>query len=349
MSKVPKTKSNYVSTGSTLLNLQCTGKSFAGFKKGAYYLFVGDSASGKTFITLTCLAEAAINPAFDEYQLIYDPAEGGAKMDFAKFFGSKMAERVVDAKGGQNWEMPEASRTVEEFYYNLDNALNRGPCIYILDSMDVLSTEDEQDFFDAKKKAHEEGKDKSSGTYGTSKPKLNSTNLRAMIPRLAASGSILIIITQTRDNIGFGAQFNPKTRGGGHALKFYADLELWTSRKETIKEKVLGKNRQLGIRAAIKVKKNRYTGVEGEVEIPIYHSFGIDDIGSCVEYLLDEGHWKKSGGKIKATEFDFHGFEKDLCKKIDTEHLKPRLRKIVAGVWNKIAERTKIERQSPYE
>src|SRR4051812_12715337 len=108
-------KTTYVSTGSTRLNLAISGKSYGGFQKGTYNLFVGDSSSGKTFITLTTLAEAANNPAFDDYQLIYDPAEGGAKMDFGHFFGQKLAERIADPYGGRDWSMPRASTTVEEF------------------------------------------------------------------------------------------------------------------------------------------------------------------------------------------------------------------------------------------
>jgi hypothetical protein len=85
--------SSYLSTGSTLLNLACSGKVSGGFIKGHYYHFVGDSSSGKTFLCLTCLAEAAINPHFDDYQLIHDDAENGSLFDFGKFFGPKMAGR----------------------------------------------------------------------------------------------------------------------------------------------------------------------------------------------------------------------------------------------------------------
>ena len=61
-----------VSTGSTLLNLACSDHPRIGFLMGGYYYLVGDSASGKTFLSLTCFAEACINPAFDNYRLIFD-------------------------------------------------------------------------------------------------------------------------------------------------------------------------------------------------------------------------------------------------------------------------------------
>lgn len=75
-------------------------------------------------------------------------------------------------------------------------------------------------------------------------------------------------------------------------MKFYATLELWTSVKEKIKKVVRGKPRQLGIVASVQVKKNRLTGKESTVEVPFYHSCGIDDTGSCVDYLVEEGRWK---------------------------------------------------------
>jgi len=75
------TAKDYLSTGSTLLNLACTGFPERGFIKGHYYFIVGDSTSGKTWLSLTCLAEASINPNFKNYRFIYDNAEDGALMN----------------------------------------------------------------------------------------------------------------------------------------------------------------------------------------------------------------------------------------------------------------------------
>ena len=104
-------------SGSTLLNLACTNKPYGAFQKGKYYLFVGDSQSGKTFLALTCMAEASISKHFKDYRIIYDNVEDGALMDIRRFFGDAVAERL---------EAPSAagcSKTVEEFYYNVDDAI----------------------------------------------------------------------------------------------------------------------------------------------------------------------------------------------------------------------------------
>ena len=49
----------FLSTGCTLLNLACAGSRRGGFTVGHFTYLVGDSTSGKTFLALTCLAEAA--------------------------------------------------------------------------------------------------------------------------------------------------------------------------------------------------------------------------------------------------------------------------------------------------
>ena len=109
--------SDLLSSGSTLLNLAATGRIDGCFLKGHYFFYCGDTDSGKTFIGLTCFAEASINKAFDNYRFIYDAPEGGALMDIEKFFGKRVAERLESPseKG--------ASETVEEMYFNIDDAL----------------------------------------------------------------------------------------------------------------------------------------------------------------------------------------------------------------------------------
>src|SRR2546423_5801296 len=77
-----------LSSGSTLLNLACTDHPDLGFFKGAYYYLVGDSVSGKTWLSLSCFAEACCNDAFHDYRLIFDDVEGGALMDIRRYFGN---------------------------------------------------------------------------------------------------------------------------------------------------------------------------------------------------------------------------------------------------------------------
>jgi RecA/RadA recombinase len=350
LTKKKKTKKltvkDFLSTGSVLLNLACTGRPYGGFAKGKYYFIVGDSSSGKTFLTLTCLAEAGINKSFKDYRFIYDNGEDGALMNIEKFFGKAVKDRLEAPSYTENCEAV-YSKTIEDFYYHIDDAIQEGgPFIYIQDSMDVLSSTDEAKKFDEQKKANRKGR-KVAGSYGDGKAKKNSAGLRRLLTPMKESGSILIILSQTRDNIGFGAQFNPKTRSGGNALKFYACLEIWSSVRKKIVKTVKGKKRQIGMVSLLKVKKNRFTGKDRNVEVPIYHSYGFDNIGSMVDYLLDENHWS-GDKKIKAKEFKFEGTKEKLIKYIEENDMEQDLISIVTDVWNEIEKACEVKRKRRY-
>lgn len=329
-----------LSTGSTLLNLACSNDPFGGLVTGSYYNYTGDSDSGKSFYALTALAEASINPLFDNYRLVLDDPENGALMDKEKFFGKKLVQRLERI----------VSSSQEAFYYSLDTILEK-PSIVVLDSMDSITAEDDREKFDERKKAHSKGKE-TTGTYGTAKAKVNSSNLNWVVSKLKSTNSILIIISQTRDRIGFGAQYDPKTRSGGRALKFYATAEIWTSTKETIKTKYKSKSKtktvDVGIISQIKVKKNRSTGRKPTIEVPIYWSTGVDDLGSCVKFLCEWGYWKSSGSSLEAPEFDFEGSSDVLVERIEENGEETKLRTLVGEVWKDIEDKCAVRRKPRY-
>ncbi len=344
--KAPERKPLRLSSGSSLLNLACTGDVNAAFLTGHYYYLVGDSSSGKTFLALTCLAEASIKKAFNEYRFIYDNAEDGALMDIQKFFGAGVAQRLEPPRyvDGE----PAYSQSIEELYYNLDDAIKEGkPFIYILDSMDALSSNAEADKFQEQKKAHRKGKD-ATGSYGDGKAKINSAGIRQVLPGLRATNSILIVISQTRDNIGAMGYGDKKTRSGGRALRFYATLEIWSTCGEKIKKTVLGKPRSIGINSILQIKKNRVTGRDRKVTVPILYELGIDDVGSLVAWLQDEGHWTAKGGKLVAPEFDYTGSEAGLIRHIEKHNLEMDLRDLAQDVWNQIEEAANPNRKARY-
>lgn len=335
-----------LSTGSTLLNLACTGDPNVGFLPGRYYFLVGDSASGKSFLALTCLAEAARNKCYDKYSLVFDNAEDGALMDMERYFGKDMAKRVAPPTEDKNG--PVYSTTIEEFYYHMDDLFSQNkPFIYILDSMDSLSSDSELEKFQEQKNAYRKGRD-IPGSYGDGKAKANSSGLRKLIPRLRGTGSILIIISQTRDNVGTFS-FDKKTRSGGHALRFYASLELWSSIKGKIRKTVKGQEEHLGVICKVQVKKNRITGRERSIEIPIYYSTGIDDTGSCVNFLVERKHWSKDGSVIHAKEFGYKGSTEFIIEKVEKkEEELQELRKIVTNVWQEIEDACEVHRRMKY-
>lgn len=338
-----------LSSGSTLFNLALTGKARGAFFPGKYYFFVGASDSGKTWLTLTSFAEATINPKFKDYRLIHDNAEDGALMDLSAFFGSSVAQRIEPPRGTR--EDPEVSATIEDFYFNIDDALRDGrPFIYVLDSMDALDAKQDQKKFAEQKKAARRpkpGEKEPAGSYGMAKAKMNSAGLRTVFSKLKKTNSILIIICQERDNPAMFS-FDDKTHAGGRALKFYCHAQIWTSIAKTMVKKVKDKNRDLGIVALVKVKKNRQTGRKAAVKVPIYWSVGLDDVGGCVDYLVEEGHWSKGSGGINAKEFDVCLHREDLVKHIEVAELEPELQSLVQDVWDEIKDACTPERKRKY-
>lgn len=330
-----------ISSGSTLLNLACTDLPHVCFFKGGYYYLVGDSSSGKTWTSLSCFAEACQNPAFRDYRLILDDVEGGALMDIAHYFGKAVAKRMEKL----------CSRTIQKFYYNLQDALDqKTPFIYVLDSQDALDSISSKKKFSEQREAAEKG-EKEVGSYGDGKAKYHSENIRWVLSGLRRTKSILIIIGQTRDNLGMG--FEKKTRSGGKALRFYANLEIWTSVKGKIKKFVRGKDRTIGAQCLAEVKKNRVTGKIGKdrsVLIPIYYDLGIDDIGSCVDFLIAEKHWERVSKSIyDAKDIMFQGSRDKIINYIEEEDLETKIRKIVAKVWKEIEDESLPHRKRRYE
>jgi len=301
--------------------------------------------SGKTFLSLTCLAEAAQNPAFDNYRFIFDNGEDGALMDLPRYFGRKMTRRLEPPALVEG--QPYYSKTVEELYYHLDDAVEAGkPFIYIQDSMDVLSSKQETEKFRERKAAHKKGK-LTTGEMSDGKAKRNSSSLRQILPALRDTGSILIIISQTRDNLGYG--FETRTRSGGRSLRFYATIEIWSSCGQAIKQTVMGKPRIIGTECILEVKKNRVTGRRRKIAVPIYYTIGIDDVGGCIDWLIEEGHWKIRDRRIAAPEFNHTGSRKALIHVIEQKNQEEKLRGIVQEVWDKIEKACDPVRKHRYE
>jgi len=335
---------DYVSSGCSLLNLAITGDVRYGYKKGWYYFFVGESMSGKTWFSVSGFAEAARRKAFKKHVLIHDDVERGRTMDVEYYFGSKTEQRLKDPPNG-------ISTTVEEFYLNINKALDNGPCFYILDSMDSLTCTADIKHAEKLRKAAEAGKsDDAKGSYGTGKAKANSDGLKRLMARLEKTGSILVIIAQTRDNIGFGAQFNPKTRSGGTSLRFYSHCEIWTKVVGALKKTVRGKARQIGAITECRIKKDRNNGQLHSIKVPFYNSMGIDDLEGCIDYLIEEKHWKCVKGRITADDMDFKGTKAKLIKHVEANDLEGVIHELVSETWNDVLEASRVKgRKRRYE
>jgi len=326
---------HYVSVGSGLVNAALSGSTSKGIKKGRYVLLVGDSESAKSWVCASVLAEASVNPHFKDYALVYQDPENGMTANIEQFFGKELAKRI-------QFEYPDS---IEHSYDIMENYLDQGPCIIIQDSNDALDSEADLEKSEEDKKKRREGKD-IGGSYGTGKAKVNSLRLKPIVKKLKKTNSILIIISQTRDNL---AQFtfDKKTRSGGKALKFYAHMELWTSSIGKITKTINGKTRTIGANIQFDVKKNRSTGWHGKVEVPFFRKYGLDDIGSCIDFLVEEKHWSK-GKVIKAPELKLEGSKEKLIADIEAKDKVEKLYEVVQSVWDQIEEASLVKRKPKY-
>jgi hypothetical protein len=357
--KAPEPGPDYskgLSSGSTLLNLACSGRYNVAYLPGGYHYFVGDTHSGKSWLSMLTFAEAALNPHYARHRFVYDSTENGALMDVRKFFGPAVLDRLEPPAGGP--AAPQSSTTVEDFYFNVDDALkDKRPFIYVLDSMDPLVAKAEEERFEKAKKARRgQAKEKEAGSYNTDRPKQNSALIRNVFNKLKVSESILIIISQTRQNISFGAQFNPRTHSGGDALTFYANLKFWTSVKEHLYAAYKGKKVEQGIVCKVAVKKSRMAGRARTVFVPIYHSSGLDDVGSMVDWLVEWKHWKAKGDeedrrkvRVTAPELGLEDCPREkVVRAVEEAGKEEQLRMLVASVWNDIEEAVSVRRKPRY-
>lgn len=342
---VPRDKSRvYLSMGCPLLNLAVSGGWNKGIMAGTYCFYVGDSSSGKTLATLTMLAEAANDPKFDEYELWHINGEVGAFFDFELFFGKKAASRIKTMA-----PEPGKPMLLEKIYDWLDKKLDSGAkLVVVLDSMDSFSTEAREDLLEENAKLREQGKD-TKGSYGDRKAAINSERLPRLIQKIDHSKSIVVSISQVRDNLNAGLYGPTKTRSGGHAIKFNASLEIWTAPGQKITKEYNGKKRIIGICPVFTVKKNRINGRERTVTIPILPDFGMDALGAAVDFLVEEKVWTVSGGRITTNLYDKGYYREELIRKVEEDSKENELYETLQRCWDNIEHALKVERKRRYE
>jgi len=80
----------------------------------------------------------------------------------------------------------------------------------------------------------------------------------------------------------------------------------------------------------------------------LYYDYGVDSIASCIQFLVEEKHWKKDRSGINASEFDVSLSEEKLIDHIEKNKLTSKLDKITEKVWNDIEEKIKLDREPKY-
>jgi len=120
--------------------------------------------------------------------------------------------------------------------------------------------------------------------------RLMSQALRKLTGIVSRSNTALVFTNQLREKIGvmFG---NPETTPGGRALKFYSSVRLDIRRIETIKAGA----EAVGIRARVKVVKNKVAAPFRVAEFDVMYGTGISREGGLIDVGVASDVVKKSG------------------------------------------------------
>jgi len=339
-------KMEFIPTGSTLLNLALSDRTDGGWLQGSIANIIGDSHAGKSILALTTFADTAHDKRFNKFSLIYDDAEEANSFNMTQLFGSKTADRLEPPVWDDN-DNPFYSETIEDFEEFVCE-LSKRQFIYILDSFDSISSEGD-DRKDRKRMSDRRKGVEGAGDYAMAKQKAAGRVLRKVKKKMKALNSWCGIVSQTRDKI--GAMFEKNTRSGGRALKFYACHEVWLSVGKKIQSGVTGRP-SIGVQCIIKIKKNKVTGKERRIEIPIYPSYGIDDYASCFDFLVKEKVFKKIP-KSKSYNVDALGIDNRTKKGVieaceDMPEVYEALKKVTGETWKGIEDSLKLDRKPKY-
>ncbi len=268
----------YVDTGSYIFNGLVSGSIFGGVSGNKITAIAGESSTGKTFFSLAVVKNFLdSNP--DGYCLYFD-TEAAVNKPLLKSRGIDLNRLVVINVV-----------TIEEFRVKALKAVDkymkmpiedRKPCMFVLDSLGMLSTEKEiRDALDDKQ------------VRDMTKSQLVKGAFRMLTLKLGQANIPLIVTNHTYDVI--GSYVPTKEMGGGSGLKYAASTIIYlTKKKEKDGKEIIGNI----IKA--KTHKSRLSKENKTVEIRLfYDDRGLDRYYGLLELGEIGGLWKNVAGRYE--------------------------------------------------
>ena len=268
----------FIDTGSYIFNAVVSGSIHGGVSSNKITAIAGESSTGKTFFSLAVVKNFLdSNP--DGYCLYFD-TEAAVNKPLLESRGIDLSRLVVVNVVTIEEFRSKALRAVD--IYLKTPIESRKPCMFVLDSLGMLSTEKEiTDALNDKQ------------VRDMTKSQLVKGAFRMLTLKLGQANIPLIVTNHTYDVI--GSYVPTKEMGGGSGLKYAASTIIYLSKK---KEKD-GKD-VIGNIIKAKTHKSRLSKENKIVEIRLYYDErGLDRYYGLLELGELGGMWKNVAGRYE--------------------------------------------------
>lgn len=272
--------------GCDLLDLLVGGaKGVYGLPFGAILNLIGDKSAGKSFLKNEIIAANYWRLGADKFKWESDDTESGDTFDTTGLYGFDIhpSERRIGTK------RVEDAATIEEMDAKVSlflDSMEQGQFgVYAVDSLDGLSDTTRESMEEARLGQLKAGKEvKDPGDYGAQIAKfLSQQFFRTKHKKLEDANVALVIVSQIRDKMN-AAAYGPKWEVScGKALEFYSHTRVYL---QTIK-KIEADGRVVGAYVRATTIKSKTPRPYREVFYSVYFDYGVDNVGSNLDYLFD--------------------------------------------------------------